>query len=465
MDFFTKIKRMRINWPITLLASLMAVLLVIQIISLNGRLLSQNKDRSRRDLYEEEVQYGNRANVESDQDFINTGSNNIHPRNSVNVNSQGDESPLVDSTISKPCPAYNQEVVEKYHNIWMWANKNINSDELYPDSPEVDGVLDALHKAPIVKVDILDLDNFEAGTSGKWILTLAGGQKAVFKPLMEKMGEPKAHGYCNYGYEMPSSEIAAWRLLRLLDIRNAPYAVGRKVNLRTEIIPAATPKFMRKLVIKEDHLCYRDKCRYCDKDTVACPAGDLLPGSVVYWLPRKLHMHTKPPDYTPWSTIQRDRIWGSIGFNNKTFCNMIPKIPPYGNPEYFRDLFDFAVFDYLTYHYDTKHYTIADHSEAHGLTVRLDHGRTFCVHRKDEDQVFLAPIYQCCTIRRKLFEKLQEFKENKLSDALRDALKEDPLYPILVEQHYQAIDRRYNKIMDTFDKCAQAQKGYASILL
>ena len=36
---------------------------------------------------------------------------------------------------------------------------------------------------------------------------------------------------------------------------------------------------------------------------------------------------------------------------------------------------DFAVVDTLMYHYDTKHYVIHDHSDAHGLTVRLDHGR------------------------------------------------------------------------------------------
>ena len=42
---------------------------------------------------------------------------------------------------------------------------------------------------------------------------------------------------------------------------------------------------------------------------------------------------------------------------------------------YYHDLMDFAVVDTLMYHYDTKHYIIYDHSDAHGLTVRLDHGR------------------------------------------------------------------------------------------
>ncbi len=42
---------------------------------------------------------------------------------------------------------------------------------------------------------------------------------------------------------------------------------------------------------------------------------------------------------------------------------------------YYHDLFDFAVVDSLMYHYDSKHYIVYDHSEAHGLTVRLDHGR------------------------------------------------------------------------------------------
>ena len=67
--------------------------------------------------------------------------------------------------------------------------------------------------------------------------------------------------------------------------------------------------------------------------------------------------------------------WGGIGFNNKTFCDQAQKIHPYEYPWYYLDLFDFAVLDYLMYHYDSKHYVIYDGSDAHGLTVRLDHGR------------------------------------------------------------------------------------------
>ena len=35
--------------------------------------------------------------------------------------------------------------------------------------------------APIVSVEVLDLDEYESGTAEKWVATLEGGQKAMIK--------------------------------------------------------------------------------------------------------------------------------------------------------------------------------------------------------------------------------------------------------------------------------------------
>lgn len=68
--------------------------------------------------------------------------------------------------------------------------------------------------------------------------------------------------------------------------------------------------------------------------------------------------------------------WGEVGFNDRQYCDEVRHtIEPYDNDYYYYDLFDFAVIDTLMYHYDSKHYSINDNSKAHGLTVRLDHGR------------------------------------------------------------------------------------------
>ena len=50
---------------------------------------------------------------------------------------------------------------------------------------------------------------------------------------------------------------------------------------------------------------------------------------------------------------------------------------PYEYDWYYHELFDFAVIDALMFHYDSKHYVVYDSSKARGLTVRLDHGRSY----------------------------------------------------------------------------------------
>ena len=53
--------------------------------------------------------------------------------------------------------------------------------ELFSDTPDVDVVLSSLATAKIVHVDVLDPEEYESGTSEKWVVTLEGGQKAMMK--------------------------------------------------------------------------------------------------------------------------------------------------------------------------------------------------------------------------------------------------------------------------------------------
>ena len=77
----------------------------------------------------------------------------------------------------------NQHSTWYYHNKWMAFDSGITKKSLWKDSPEVDVVLKALHTAKIVHVDILNIGIYESGTSIKFVLTLEGGMKAMFKPV------------------------------------------------------------------------------------------------------------------------------------------------------------------------------------------------------------------------------------------------------------------------------------------
>ena len=78
-----------------------------------------------------------------------------------------------------PIPRHPKSV--QFHGVWMAANRLIDRHQMWPDTPEVDAILDALAHAPITGVDLLDIGEYESGTADKWIVTLDGGQKAVMK--------------------------------------------------------------------------------------------------------------------------------------------------------------------------------------------------------------------------------------------------------------------------------------------
>jgi len=76
---------------------------------------------------------------------------------------------------------YRPETLQ-YHRTWVWADKAIGRNELFADSKEdVDLVVDAMVRAQIVSVEAVDTQQYEGGTSEKWIVHLEGGQKAMMK--------------------------------------------------------------------------------------------------------------------------------------------------------------------------------------------------------------------------------------------------------------------------------------------
>ncbi|ELU12693.1 hypothetical protein CAPTEDRAFT_129802 [Capitella teleta] len=349
-----------------------------------------------------------------------------------------------------------EDVVQRalrFHQIWSWADDVINRSELFQESPEVEEVIKALAEARIVHVETLNLGEFESGTSEKWLVTLEGGQKAIMKILWWK-GKMKPDAMCNYGYEMPSSEIAAFHLHRILGFRNTPYVSGRTVDLRREIYPVASPSVSKQILLRSGETCVIGKCYYCKSSTTLCPHQGKVEVSMAYWINRKLTLHTQPP-------------WSKVGFNNKTYCKNIRKtVEPYQKEQAYFDLFDFAVLDTLMFHYDSKHYEITDDSLANGMTVRLDHGRALCASDRDEIDVFLAPIFQCCTIRQSTFQKLHRFTSaGSLGRALKDSLQRDPLAPILSKEWFAVFDRRLKVVNEMLDKCAKANGGLDKILV
>lgn len=401
---------------------------------------------------EQEIDSGNPVRIVSyksplDEDLL------FHPQ-------KQSPSPVSHSAFESPAAR-----AARFHTIWEKADRMVNRNQLWKESQAAEQVLKALATARIVSVDILDIGEYESGTAEKWVVTLEGGQKAAVKVVWEEKGQMKRGAMCNYGFEMPTSEIAAFHLHRVLGFYNTPFVTGRKLDLLHEVLPVASSAVANNIIVKSgNETCLQGTCYYCKVQHTMCPRDGIIEVSMSYWIPRKLKLYTYPVKYMPYSTPRMDE-WGDLDFNDHTYCDKVRQtIEPYKYDYYYFDLFDFAVLDTLMYHYDSKHYSINDNSKARGLTVRLDHGRAFCAHDRDEETIFLAPIKQCCTLRRSTYENLKTVRGGLLVKRLRDSMSKDPIAPILDPVWYQSLQRRLKIILDMIERCISAN-GADSVLV
>ena len=84
----------------------------------------------------------------------------------------------------------------------------------------------------------------------------------------------------------------------------------------------------------------------------------------------------------------------------------------------------------------------------------------------DESELFLAPLFQCCTLRRTTYEKLSPFKTTAVFvQQLQNLLKTDRLPILLDKDWFNAFERRLEYIFKIIEKCADANGGLDSILV
>ena len=76
-------------------------------------------------------------------------------------------------------------------------------------------------------------------------------------------------------------------------------------------------------------------------------------------------------------------------------------------------------------------------------------------------------MYQCCLFRYSTLQKLLNFYQGPkhLSDAMREAMENDIVAPVLTEAHLQALDRRVTIILKTVYKCIQKNGYYTKVVI
>ncbi|XP_067660798.1 glycosaminoglycan xylosylkinase-like [Haliotis asinina] len=337
---------------------------------------------------------------------------------------------------------------------WTIAARWIDNRHIHPQKvPELGAVLRELATRPIIAADV-----GIKGTQLKLSLTLKGGQIVAFKPEWYARHDI-INGTPYAGRDRHNAEIAAFHLGRVLQFRRTPLAVGRRVNLKTEILPVATPELKATFFTRGDNTCFYGKCLYCKgPDDGVCAKGQILEGTIVMWLPSEWTLKTVRHPWSRTYTKKRIAKWET----DSDYCSKVQMVKMYSSGTFLLDLIDTAIFDYLIGNADRHHYEHFSRSKENMVLI-LDNAKSFGDPDADERSI-LAPLYQCCKFRFSTWQRLLALQDGVLSGVMKGVLAQDPVSPILTEGHLKAMDRRLQNILLEMENCV-AKNGMNGIVM
>ncbi|XP_023713908.1 glycosaminoglycan xylosylkinase isoform X2 [Cryptotermes secundus] len=346
--------------------------------------------------------------------------------------------------------------MEMSTELWGTARKWVGPREIVPKrAPHLGSVLRTLCSTKIIRAENAQ----HQGTQLKLMLTLLGNQKAVFKP--QWYSRSKVIGGPVYaGKDRHNAEVAAFHLSILLGLRRSPLTVGRKVNLRREVMPVATNDLLETFYQEGNNTCFYGVCYFCGPNQPVCAQKDVMEGALVLWLPSKykLKKHRSPWQRTYKShTVARWEVDDDYCMRVKAMKLYDPNTGPR-----LLDLIDAAIFDFLIDNGDRHHYDVFE-NVTNSMVLLLDNGKGFGNPHRDHLDI-LAPLYQCCVLRKSTWDRLQLFSGNALSTSLEALLHHSHIAPVLTSLHLKALDRRLLFVFATVEMCFE-QHGRKKVLV
>ncbi|XP_076451530.1 extracellular serine/threonine protein CG31145-like [Babylonia areolata] len=350
-------------------------------------------------------------------------------------------------------PAY-----ENYKATTNWErfHQGIRQHYLYdPDDPSVDKLLHDLARR-----DIIDVEQKEGGTQLKLIMTFNDEGQALFKPMrFPRNTETLPDHFYFADYERHVAEIAAFHLDRVLGFNRVPPVTGRLVNMTRDIRRLADSKLARTFFISPaGNLCFHGSCSYyCDSGHPICGHPDRLEASLMTFLPPE-KMARRQTWRNPWKrsySKHRKAYWEVY----PDLCEKVRKRAPYSSGRRLLDIVDMSVLDFLMGNLDRHHYESFRTFGNDSFIVHLDNGRGFGKTQHDELSC-MVPLLQCCSVRLSTLQRLVRLYTGPqpLSSVMRTSLERDPVRPVLLEGHLQALDRRLLKVLQTVRRCVVGEE-------
>ncbi|XP_055522711.1 glycosaminoglycan xylosylkinase homolog [Wyeomyia smithii] len=320
--------------------------------------------------------------------------------------------------------------------VWKIASSWPHENEIYPQKDEKIGkVIRALQEA-----EILAARNTPRGTQLKLLFDLAGKQTVLFKPSWYSRNTT-IDGLVYSGKDRHNSEIVAFHLAAILNLRWTPIVVGRRISL-LEIYRLADQELKETMIKIDTRQCVYGKCYYCKKSEAVCndPKTGTLEGALLLLIPGKFAKYR-----SPWQRTYQNGVSAEWEKTDAYCAKVKEKLPTVR----LLDLIDVAIFDFLIQNGDRHHYETRDER-----VLLMDNGKGFGNAFKDHFDV-LAPLYQCCMIRKTTWERLQIFSGGAITETLVELNEIDLLYPLLTKEHYIGIERRLILVYTTVELCKE----------
>lgn len=369
-------------------------------------------------------------------------------------------------------PPANSDNIDMNLLYWQFVYR-ISQDHIYTEASheKLDAMRNSLAHSPIA-----DLYASSKGTQLKFFGQLADGTTVVLKPgRVPRNWETPPDRMYFVDMERHTSEIATYYLDRVLGFRRVPPCAGRLVNISSELVPFFNEE-TAVTVFKSPagNTCFHGVCKYfCDTANAICGRGDVLELSTCLFVP--YNTWTRGLVRHPWRRSYHKRRladWETAD-TNRTYCSDLMRKEPklYASGRRLLDLIDVAIVDFLIGNMDRHHYEFMQELDGDGggdaNLIMLDNGKGFGKTTHDEISI-LAPLYQCCRVRRSTYDKLELLDASPLgvhlSHLLRRALRGDPLdarEPLLTPGHLRALDRRVSIVLRAVQNDCIRQRGFS----
>ncbi|XP_074476917.1 extracellular serine/threonine protein kinase FAM20C [Sebastes fasciatus] len=350
---------------------------------------------------------------------------------------------------------------DSYPN-WLRFHIGINRYELYSrHNPVIDALLKDLVTQRITSVAMKS-----GGTQLKLIMTFHNYGQALFKPMKQTREQETPPDFFYFSdFERHNAEIAAFHLDKILDFRRVPPVAGRLVNMTKEIRDVTRDKKLWRtfFISPANNVCFYGECSYyCSTEHALCGKPDQIEGSLAAFLP-DLALAKRKTWRNPWrrSYHKRKKAEWEV---DPDYCEEVKQTPPYDSGTRLLDIMDMTVFDFLMGNMDRHHYETFEKFGNETFIIHLDNGRGFGKHSHDEISI-LVPLTQCCRVRKSTHLRLQLLakEEYKLSMLMAESLVRDRLFPILIQPHLDAMDRRLRQVLNVLSECIE-KEGYSYVV-